>query len=89
LALNSFVDEMSTTGSGFDESIAGTRTFIMDTKLMGLLAGIAVLGGAAMLPAQEGANQTKAGEGTLIFVKPENGGSEVKMFTEGLAWDEK
>jgi hypothetical protein len=24
-----------------------------------------------------------------IFVKPESGGSEVKMFTEGLAWDEK
>jgi hypothetical protein len=24
-----------------------------------------------------------------IFVKPESGGSEVKMMTEGLAWDEK
>ena len=24
-----------------------------------------------------------------IFVKPENGGSEVKIFTEGLSWDEK
>jgi hypothetical protein len=30
----------------------------------------------------------KRGEATLtIFVKPENGGSEVKMFTEGLSWD--
>jgi hypothetical protein len=47
--------------------------------------------GAVSLFAQEGA--TKAGEGTLmpdaltIFVKPENGGSEVKTFTEGLFWD--
>jgi hypothetical protein len=32
----------------------------------------------------------KRGDGALtIFVKPESGGSEVKMFTEGLAWDEK
>jgi hypothetical protein len=32
----------------------------------------------------------KRGESALtIFVKPESGGSEVKMFTEGLAWDEK
>jgi hypothetical protein len=32
----------------------------------------------------------KRGDAALtIFVKPENGGSEVKMFTEGLAWDEK
>jgi hypothetical protein len=32
----------------------------------------------------------KRGEAALtIFVKPESGGSEVKMFTEGLAWDEK
>ncbi len=32
----------------------------------------------------------KRGEATLtIFVKPENGGSEVKMFTEGLSWDEE
>ena len=30
----------------------------------------------------------KRGAATLtIFVKPENGGSEVKMFTEGLAWE--
>jgi hypothetical protein len=30
----------------------------------------------------------KRGEAKLtIFVKPENGGSEVKMFTEGLSWD--
>ena len=32
----------------------------------------------------------KRGEAELtIFVKPESGGSEVKMMTEGLAWDEK
>ncbi len=24
-----------------------------------------------------------------IFVKPENGGSQVQIFTEGLSWDEK
>jgi hypothetical protein len=32
----------------------------------------------------------KRGDAELtIFVKPENGGSEVKIFTEGLSWDEK
>lgn len=32
----------------------------------------------------------KRGDAALtIFVKPEGGGSEVKMMTEGLAWDEK
>ena len=32
----------------------------------------------------------KRGDAELtIFVKPEGGGSEVKMMTEGLAWDEK
>jgi hypothetical protein len=32
----------------------------------------------------------KRGDATLtIFVKPENGGSEVKIFTEGLSWDGK
>jgi hypothetical protein len=32
----------------------------------------------------------KRGDSELtIFVKPESGGSEVKMMTEGLAWDEK
>jgi hypothetical protein len=32
----------------------------------------------------------RRGEAALtIFVKPENGGSEVKMMTEGLAWDEQ
>ena len=31
----------------------------------------------------------KRGDASLtIFVKPENGGSEVKIFTEGLAWDD-
>ena len=32
----------------------------------------------------------KRGDASLtVFVKPENGGSQVQMFTEGLAWDEK
>ena len=32
----------------------------------------------------------KLGEATLtIFVKPEGGGSEIKMFTQGLSWDEQ
>jgi hypothetical protein len=32
----------------------------------------------------------KRGDASLtIFVKPESGGSDVKMMTEGLAWDEK
>ena len=32
----------------------------------------------------------KRGDAALtIFVKPESGGSEIKMMTEGLAWDEK
>jgi hypothetical protein len=32
----------------------------------------------------------KRGDAELtIFVKPENGGSEVKIFTEGLSWDVK
>ena len=32
----------------------------------------------------------KRGDAELtIFVKPESGGSEVKMFTDGLSWDEK
>jgi len=32
----------------------------------------------------------KRGEAELtIFIKPEGGGSEIKMMTEGLAWDEK
>ena len=32
----------------------------------------------------------KRGDAELtIFVKPESGGSEVQILTEGLAWDEK
>jgi hypothetical protein len=41
--------------------------FIMVKKFMGLLAGMAVIGGAAMLFAQEGAKPAKAGEGTLMI----------------------
>jgi hypothetical protein len=32
----------------------------------------------------------KRGDAELtIFVKPDSAGSEVKIFTEGLSWDEK
>jgi hypothetical protein len=44
--------------------------------------------GRDMVQAQSSILKRKRGEATLtIFVKPENGGSEVKMFTEGLSWD--
>ena len=39
---------------------------LWQSKFMGLLAGIAVLGGAATLFAQGGTNQPKVGEGTLM-----------------------
>ena len=38
----------------------------MTKKLIGLVAGIAVIGGSATLFAQEGAKPAKAGEGTLM-----------------------
>ena len=44
--------------------------------------------GVDMVQAQSSILRRKRGEATLtIFVKPESGGSEVKMFTEGLSWD--
>lgn len=44
--------------------------------------------GRDMVQPQSSILKRKRGEATLtIFVKPENGGSEVKMFTEGLSWD--
>ncbi len=44
--------------------------------------------GSDMVQPQSSILKRKRGEATLtIFVKPENGGSEVKMFTEGLSWD--
>jgi hypothetical protein len=44
--------------------------------------------GTDMVQPQSSILKRKRGEATLtIFVKPENGGSEVKMFTEGLSWD--
>jgi hypothetical protein len=34
--------------------------------------------------------EAETGDAALtIFVKPENGGCEVKVLTDGLAWDEK
>jgi hypothetical protein len=44
--------------------------------------------GIDMVQPQSSILKRKRGEATLtIFVKPENGGSEVKIFTEGLSWD--
>jgi hypothetical protein len=44
--------------------------------------------GSDMVQPQSSILKRKRGEATLtIFVKPENGGSEVKIFTEGLSWD--
>jgi hypothetical protein len=44
--------------------------------------------GRDMVQPQSSILKRKRGEATLtIFVKPENGGSEVKMFTEGLSWE--
>ena len=43
--------------------------------------------GPDMVNPQSSILKRKRGEATLtIFVKPENGGSDVKIFTEGLSW---
>ena len=44
--------------------------------------------GMDLVQSQSSILKRKRGEATLtIFVKPENGGSEVKIFTEGLSWN--
>ena len=44
--------------------------------------------GSDLVQPQSSILKRKRGEATLtIFVKPENGGSEIKIFTEGLSWD--
>jgi hypothetical protein len=44
--------------------------------------------GRDMVQPQSSILKRKRGEAELtIFVKPENGGSEVKIFTDGLSWD--
>jgi len=44
--------------------------------------------GMDMVQAQSSILKRKRGEAALtIFVKPDKGGSEVKIFTEGLSWD--
>jgi len=44
--------------------------------------------GRDMVQPQSSILKRKRGKASLtIFVKPENGGSEVRMFTEGLSWD--
>jgi hypothetical protein len=46
--------------------------------------------GSDLVTAASSILKRKRGDAALtIFVKPENGGSEVKIFTEGLSWDEK
>jgi hypothetical protein len=46
--------------------------------------------GSDMVTAASSILKRKRGDAALtIFVKPENGGSQVKIFTEGLSWDEK
>jgi flagellar hook-associated protein FlgK len=46
-------------------------------------------GGDLITPASAILKRKRDGAELTIFVKPEGGGSEVKMMTEGLAWDEK
>jgi hypothetical protein len=46
-------------------------------------------GSDLITPASSILKRKRGGAKLTIFVKPEGGGSEVKMFTEGLAWDEK
>ena len=46
--------------------------------------------GGDLITAQSSILKRKRGDATLtIFVKPEAGGSEVKMFTKGLSWEPK
>ena len=47
------------------------KTFVMTKKLMGLVAGIAVIGSSATLFAQEGTKPANVGEGT-VMVKGKN-----------------
>ena len=70
MALNRNAAEMPAIESGFDAS-AAKKTFIVTKKLMGLVAGIAVICGPAILFAQEETKQANVGEGTLM-VKGKN-----------------
>ena len=46
--------------------------------------------GSDLVTAASSILKRKRGDAALtIFVKPENGGSQVQIFTEGLSWDEK
>jgi len=46
--------------------------------------------GSDLITAASSILKRKRGDAELtIFVKPESGGSEVKIFTDGLSWDEK
>jgi len=46
--------------------------------------------GSDLITAASSILKRKRGDAELtIFVKPENGGSQVQIFTEGLSWDEK
>jgi hypothetical protein len=64
LALHCVAAELSATGSSFDGSTPRhKKTFIMAKKFMTLLAGMAVIGGAATLFAQEGPSQQRPARG--------------------------
>ena len=53
------------------KSAAARKAFIMTNKLIGLVAGIAVISGSVTLFAQEGTKPANVGEGTLM-VKGKN-----------------
>jgi hypothetical protein len=57
---------MPITGSTLMDSPRAQQAFIMAKKFISLLAGMAVIGGAAILFAQEGAKPAKVAEGTLM-----------------------
>ena len=46
-------------------------------------------GSDLITPASSILKRKRGGASLTIFVKPDGGGSEVKIFTEGLSWEEK
>jgi hypothetical protein len=71
LALNRYAAEMPAIGSGLMHLRLQEKTLVMTKKLMGLVAGIAVICTSAILFAQEGTTPANVGEGTLM-VKGKN-----------------
>ena len=52
-------------GSGFAGAVAARKTFIMVKNLIGLVAGIAIIGSATLF-AQEGNKPANGGGGTVM-----------------------